>query len=599
MKIVRKVLKISTSQLNFTLSGLRGNTLFSCLSFRAVNNFGIESDAVTCDNITTNVLSKKNTILSEIDRVKKSEDEFIDSDFFHKGVLQREDKITYLRKLGILLDHINSSSSSVSKMHGQTADVLSPIHKETDSKRYDSCKCDSIFEQRKCQFSFRINSLKEEIRKFNIEIENDQARISLLLFQIKQIQERVVFVQVELSHLGSRSNLKMTSCVIHNSDQKFIVSELKENLNDELIDLISSIETKKAEIINVKMIDQRLKNQILVNEDYLNERVIAQKIFLEKINGASKLRLCVSIQLNDIKLHCLTKWRSISSKHRGIKRIKAIFEKNNTVFLKFAFKTWMQFKGRDINNFNDTVFSRGGKMLLDVENLQKGNISYTLDILKDVSSGAIIDEVEEKQIKTCSKLFKFLLTQENIYRLKGDFYFDIGNISKAMSCYEYLLSSLRRLSYDEIAQNQCGLCFCIIYVKFCKLNMMESKFNVAILHLERLLSFARGMNEKYFIAHTMLLVGECYLQTGHDTIAQEYLTDAVSQFHNMNNKEQESRACMLLHLCYELKGNDLKSALNLQRCNNLMYGKNNNTIDTLEKMQSLKNRLINITASIY
>ena len=76
------------------------------------------------------------------------------------------------------------------------------------------------------------------------------------------------------------------------------------------------------------------------------------------------------------------------------------------------------------------------------------------------------------------------------------------------------------------------------------------------------------MNETYFIAHTMLLVGEYYLQSGHDTIAQEYPTDAVSQFHNMNNKEQESRACMLLHLCYELKGNDLKSALNLQRCNN-------------------------------
>lgn len=64
--------------------------------------------------------------------------------------------------------------------------------------------------------------------------------------------------------------------------------------------------------------------------------------------------------------------------------------------------------------------------------------------------------------------------------------------------------------------------------------MMKSKFNVAILHLERLLSFARGMNETYFIAHTMLLVGEYYLQSGHDTIAQE--------FHNMNNKEQESRA---------------------------------------------------------
>ena len=40
----------------------------------------------------------------------------------------------------------------------------------------------------------------------------------------------------------------MTSCVIHNSDQQFNVSKLKEKLVDERMDLMSSIETKNLRL---------------------------------------------------------------------------------------------------------------------------------------------------------------------------------------------------------------------------------------------------------------------------------------------------------------------------------------------------------------
>ena len=98
-------MKIQKGQTRFSLTGLPGDTSLHNICLRVTNSFGLLSDCVTCGNAKTCKPSREQIIREEILRVTESAEEEIDSDFFQPGILQREEKSTYLMKLEDLLRH--------------------------------------------------------------------------------------------------------------------------------------------------------------------------------------------------------------------------------------------------------------------------------------------------------------------------------------------------------------------------------------------------------------------------------------------------------------------------------------------------------------
>ena len=102
---------------------------------------------------------------------------------------------------------------------------------------------------RKKQFESKITSTKqiiEDSEKTRVDAVGRRAELSA---NLADVQKRIVEVKAEASRVNAFTGTFLNSSVIHGSDQRFTVEQLKEDLQEELEKSMKLLASKKKDIV--------------------------------------------------------------------------------------------------------------------------------------------------------------------------------------------------------------------------------------------------------------------------------------------------------------------------------------------------------------
>ena len=129
------------------------------------------------------------------------------------------------------------------------------------------------------QYLVRIQALEKDIVICQQSQQALSERRAFLGLQLVQEQERILELNSEVDRVALYDGQEIISNVLHGSDQKFTVFELKRDLQEELRAVKGNIAMWKAEIIGGDMKVEKLKANLIAMKLRLIERKGALKAF--------------------------------------------------------------------------------------------------------------------------------------------------------------------------------------------------------------------------------------------------------------------------------------------------------------------------------
>ena len=293
--------------LSYELNNLPGDTTFSHLLLRAVNNFGMMSNPASCDDVQTLKPSEVYRIKKEIERVKLSSNDIIDTDFF-KGGIQRQKRTVYLFKLEQTLKAIDSDATCIDgykdgtnskpncndeSCNGNNRNLITPKNFYSSDKEHD-------YNDRRRQFDDRLRVLLSQMEKCKKKCHDIITKRVYLTFQLEHLQERVIVLKVELVRTASITDTSIDSTVIGGIKQNFSVVKLRKLLEEELSNALSQLVAYKTDIIEGEKELEKLSDEVKRKEDSVQERKVAYELFKKRVKSTARARLITSKQPQDI-----------------------------------------------------------------------------------------------------------------------------------------------------------------------------------------------------------------------------------------------------------------------------------------------------------
>ena len=261
---------------------LRGDNDYKNIKLVAINAAELRSQPSEIKLIHTKPPSMRQRLQKELQRAKQWEGENIDTEFY-TGFMQRENREDYIQRLeqdlAVVIEQGEEDTSaaealSVSKnrrwkqlklARSMTAKLPDVHHEDTDAE--------AIYERiipgyhtRKIQFEYRVKKLEEAIVECErLRVESMTNRVTLA-HEMRDTQSRIIEVQGEIDRVHGFSGNSINSSVMHGVDQRFDVSQLKVDLEEELEKCLGRIALFKNSIIRndrlrVEMIHKKAKTE--------------------------------------------------------------------------------------------------------------------------------------------------------------------------------------------------------------------------------------------------------------------------------------------------------------------------------------------------
>ena len=308
------------------------------------------------------------------------------------------------------------------------------------------------------QYLVRIQALEKDIVICQQSQQALSERRAFLGLQLVQEQERILELNSEVDRVALYDGQEIISNVLHGSDQKFTVFELKRDLQEELRAVKGNIAMWKAEIIGGDMKVEKLKANLIAMKLRVIERKGALKAFQSQLKSADHIRtrLNDTTEFNHHKhrdansiLKHLQQWRSIARKKREIGSALDSLSKLLTrrtctkvlrLWLEAVHATTAPADGGVYKNGSAEAISElsgaGDALLVQAQKERHGNARDLVSIMSKVAAAE----------GPHAPAPEFLTDNDRTLFFKANFYYAADDLNDALRSYKLLLESLSRAS---------------------------------------------------------------------------------------------------------------------------------------------------------
>ena len=599
-------MRLSENEVSTILKNLPENSTIKDISLRAINDFDKSSKPVCLEVIHTLKSSRINRLKYEIERVQASKEDVMDTDVISDGVMQRKMRTAYLAELKCELSTILKESKvveNVQKKHdafeGGPTDTKNQREEQHEDLTENEEKC---MDSRESQFLYRQKILSSQIQEYREKCSDNYQRRIFLVYQMRNIQPRILSLESELERLTSSTLSHIASPVLHgDSDQKFERCQLINALEDELTKSSTYISLWKSEIISSDKESKELKSLILLKEESLDERKIAFMRYKqerkEKICGDRENERTSIVHLPRI---CLLGWYSYRKRTgSAVVMLKSFDEKHIVTKVFLHWKECQLFNSRStvINaNQNHEFSSVGEAKLLNAESARIENLESIGALMKSITADSMLDSFERMDSGTLIPQNEFV-GHTKIVVMKGCIHAISDNFEDALQHFQDAITSFEKQSHCNMSSNDFHQLHIYLEGLIIQMCMKLGLWSKAIFHLEDLLF--RGGNDKSTIniCSTHVFLGESYAQVGDLTLAKSHFVAAFS-LGGMKSTKIELRAHYGLHMCYMQLGDKENSMESEEKFRHLKADINDEITQSLGKAKEMEEKLVGSNAKV-
>ena len=290
----------------YMMIDLRGDNDYKDIQLVAINKDQYRSEPVEIKLVRTKPPSMRQRLQKELQRAKSCKDDNIDTDFY-TGFMQRENCADYIARieadLAVVIEQGEEDTSELDQLHVQKNRRWKQLKfarrmtvSKKDGEHFVDEDAEAIYETiipgyatRKVQFTYRVKKLEEEIVECErIRVDSVAKRVGLAN-QMRDTQTRIIEVQGEIDRVHAFKGESINSNVMHGTDKRFDVHQLKLDLEEELEKCLGRIAMFKQQIIKndrtrVEMISKKAKK-----EEHLHMRIAAFSKFQQDAKKAKKV----------------------------------------------------------------------------------------------------------------------------------------------------------------------------------------------------------------------------------------------------------------------------------------------------------------------
>lgn len=580
IEMVEKSFKIPMEKTTLTLSDLSGNTLIQNIRLRAINCFGLIGEFTTCQDARTFDSNRDTKIIEEIRRVKASTETVIDSDFFQPGVLQREDKVTYLAKLEKML-------------RNETMEDEEPRDTSGGLKENTTTPSNPL-ESRQAHFESKIFSLQAEIEEIEQKLADIKQNTILSVRRMRKSQDEINLLRIEQNSLtnsfGEYFSSGVLSCSVQSSTKDDLQKEIQRVIEEKMT-LIAGLKLKTFEEIEMQEILIPLKSK---KEEQRKERIAAFHIFKTKLNSTSSLQTQVSGHINLVDI-CMKAWIDITRYNNTIRKaLNLIANIRRRIRLMYAIKKWRFIVNRNNDSAlkqksSNAVDGKGSLLLLKVQVEREQACNEVKSSIVDftVKADAFGNQLELHMMRLFPKDF--------IVELKrGDYCRSLREYDDAIKVYRSALEGLSNSTTGTI--NLQDHMYCIVQERLANTFICECKWNSAIVSLDDLYSRARYIQDNSIMQQATLLLGKCYFNISDvESAVRNYLSTIERATFSGQCKSVLSEAYLGLSRCYDFLHDSHRSLHYLDLYNATTLTLQDSMQELAIKAEDLESQLTNNT----
>ena len=533
LRMEKRHVNIPSDKTRFELQHLSGDTVHSSIQIVAISNFGLRSEPSYCEDVQTKQPTRLHVIEKEIEWARTCSRDFIDTDFFQPGVLQRENRIEYIAKLEKERQVLNSNKPDQDIKHDK--EVI-----DGDRKVDRTCR-------RERDFVYRINALKSEILNHKNSIEVNLALRATLTRQMAAVQEQVLALRAEVKRITEVTDDFVNSSILHGSDQRFRRLELYEALQTEMEGSVATIEKCKSKIILMDGENKELSRSAELKEERLLERQAAFVIFKKKLIVSRKTFIKVSTTLDTTKtsfdfwIGCVKKSQSLRKACTNIIKCRLRFLKRH-ILVHWKNVAKYQSRLQELKRGEHIVTSRGGSMLIRAEVARMNAFDEVKNAMKAIYSKSSMinnddDSLDGRLVDSMMDIFP---------NVRGDYHFNLLEHEQALHFYKTAVDELTVTNMCIADRSQIQ---CVLLRKCGRSALAMNALNQAILYFEQLLNIANEFKLESFCAVANLCLGQCYVHIGDMILAKEHFLSSNSQVGAVDNLKVRLAASQGLQAC--------------------------------------------------
>ncbi len=596
----------------YCLSGLHGDTLYSNINLRAHNNFHLSSTPASCDDIKTLQPTRQHILEKEIERVVASKLEYIDSDIFQNGVMQREEKNIYLAKLKNelrLLTEGKDRDEFRSTDTDQTSTETNRRHSSIRSKQeviYETVEnIVPNYQLRKSNFEFRIRAIREEIISSKKFLSDSATRRTLLVCHMSRLQERILTLEAELDRLSSYVGKSVTSKVLHGIEQSYSLYQLKKEIRMELENIHLEISNHKFEVIQSQKKAKQTITLINDKENQLKYRTSAYQHFVQIEKVASKSFERLNRDITTILSFSFHHW---AKKVKKRQRLGTLLNSIISNVLKMAFCKWKALRIErqliikpSFDKKAHDVIGRGGVSLIRTEADKQKIIGLTNELVTDIYSLKKKLSLKEKdgESYTLFHMTDKLRERDLVSYLKGKAFKENNQFDEAEKCLVTIMDNITNEPfYGDLQIGDKTRLIGLLTNEIGHIQYSSNQLDMAFATFESMLYSSKFVKDDRIFIDALLSIGRCYIKVGNYSKAKEKFLEAISKCRLVGDRVNEALAHENIGRCYKALGNDPYANLSMKKYDELVNHRNLAIRSAFKNMDDLKKRLINVTAEM-
>ena len=448
---------------------------------------------------------------------------------------------------------------------------------------------------RRLQFFHRITSIEQSIKELEVMKDEIPVQQAYLARKMQRQQQRILSLRSEIERVSLlEDSAFVSSDLLHACRQTFTKTHFVRRLQLEMTSCREIISACREEMISMNKQMDNIAAGIAKKREQLGDRKAALLQYDKQRNIVSKMRIVVSVEPKERKKHFLLSWKKeVVERKRTRNTLESIAASIRRRQFKTAWMRWTRLLSRSIQSSNHSrVRDQSGgigtdDLLLQEARLQD-NINESFAILRKLSK---TDETEEQDNELC--IANYILGDEDkAILLKGDFLFNAGHYEASLKCFERAeaVISSQRLSGTAAI----GL-YATVVNKIGHVHLAMQAIDFAIVYFGRNLSLAHeedSLEENQVEA--LIGLSECYMQKQDFRYACDFLQQSLSL---ICDEDREKIVYSLLQQCYEHMNKPEEVAFYSSKIHDMRDTRKERVEAAFNKIDSLRQRLIDVSAS--
>lgn len=465
----------------------------------------------------------------------------------------------------------------------------------SESEGKDKVDCD----YRRSQFLYRIASMEESVKGLEAMKEEIPVQQAYLTRKMQRQQQHILSLLSEIERVSPLEDSSFVSSdLLHACSQTFTKKYFVRRLQSEMTACRESIAACRIEMISMNQKLNKLTAEMTKKREQLGDRKAALLQYDKQRNIVSKMRIEVSKEPEEMKKHFLSLWNAAVVERR---KMRIVLESTAAFIRRRQFKTawnhWTRLGQSPTSTHSRTKEQIGGigtdDLLLQEARLGD-NINESFAILRKFFKTNEIDE----QANTSSAMNNLLGDDDEAILLKGDFLLNAEHYEASLKCFERVeavINSQRLSGTTAIERIPLIELYATVVNKIGRIHLAMQAIDLAIVYFGRNLSLAQEGNRLGMHQVSALIgLGECYMRKQDFRYACDFLKQSLPL---ICDKDREKIVYSLLQQCYEHMNKPDEVAFYSSKIHDMRDTRKERVDAAFEKIDSLRQRLIDVSVS--